>query len=98
MNGDEAKWTMLVLEILLGIIGFGLAGWSAYLMNAIRKNTQGIVDLAGLIARHELEDARTYISKEDFKETVLEMKDTIKRVYDKMDQISQTLTNLNRDK
>ncbi len=100
MNGEATVWAMWILGVLLAIIGFGLAGWSAYLMTSIRKNTKDIVDLAGLIAKHELEDARTYTSKQDFKETVFEVKDTLKRLYEQMDQINRNLINYvnNREK
>lgn len=89
MDGTEIGWLETLFKWSVGVIGTGLVAWNGWIMTSISS-------LNRQMARHELEDARTYVSRPDFKDTVLEMKETIKRIYDKMDQISDTLSNLNR--
>lgn len=94
MNADEIGWFDTVFKWLVFIVGTGYAAWGKWLMNGMSKNSENIRSVENLIRSHELEDARTYVSKQDFKETVIELKDTVKRVHEKMDEISRGFINL----
>ncbi len=79
---------------LVSIVGLGIIGWCGYIMRCLNKNREDIGAAISLIKAHELEDARIYVQKTDFKETVVELKDTVKRMYDKIDTI---LTAVNKN-
>ncbi len=76
-----------IFKGLVAIVLFGITGWCGYIMLRITKNDDKIDQVEDMIKAHELEDARIYVGKTDFKETVVELKDTVKRMYDKMDAI-----------
>lgn len=98
MNVDEASWFETAFKWLVAIIGFGLAGWSGWLMNAISKNRNDIMSVKDLITKHELEDARTYVSRQDFKDTVIDLRETSKRTFQLIDQMNNTLLDIKREK
>jgi hypothetical protein len=98
VNVDEVGWFEIIFKWLVGIVGFLLAGWSGWLMNSIAANRREIGAVKDLVTKHELEDARTYVSRQDFKETVLDLRETSKRIFGLVDQINNTLLNMSKDK
>lgn len=95
MDGNEVSWMEAVFKWLVGIVGIGITAWNGYIMNAVTKNRDDLITIKDLITRHELEDARTYVSRQDFKDTVVELKDTVKRIYEKIDHMSASLQSKN---
>ncbi len=84
---DEPGWLEWAFKGMVTLVGLVLTGWSGWLMSALAKNAKDIESMKDMIHRHELEDARTYVTEQRFKETVVEIKDTAKRTYDKIDEI-----------
>lgn len=80
-----------VFKGLVSIIGFGILGWCGYIMRCTTKNSEAINRIDGEMSDHVLEDARLYVLKTDFKETFAEIKDTVKRMYERIDQILDKL-------
>lgn len=60
-------------------------------MMLLKDNRNELSKVKDSMTDHVLEDARTYVQKTDFKETVVEIKDTVKRIYEKMDLVLTTL-------
>lgn len=75
------------------IILLGVVTWCGYIMLRITKIDEKVNNVEDMIKAHELEDARIYVGKTDFKETVVELKDTVKRMYDKIDAIMAAVSN-----
>ncbi len=73
---------------LCGIVWLGFMAWNGWLMKNISNNAARIDLVENLIRAHELEDSRMYVSKQDFKDTVVEMKDTVKRSHERLDTMA----------
>lgn len=82
-----------IFKGLVSIVGLGILAWCGYIMKCVGKNREDIQATKDLIKAHELEDARIYVQKTDFKETVVELKDTVKRMYEKIDTILTAVNN-----
>lgn len=94
MNGDQTEISWLewgfkgIVAIMLAVFWWM---WGK-LVGAVAKNRERIDEVEKQVSDHTLEDSRLYIDKQTFRETVSEMKDTTKRIYEKMDSIFTLLT------
>jgi hypothetical protein len=85
------EWGFKGAVALFGIV-FGWIGNTV--MAAVKQLRSDHMILKDLVRDHELEDARMYVTKQDFKDTVIEMKDTVKRSHDRLDDMAGDISDI----
>lgn len=87
IQAEELRALEWIAGIGLSVLG-GIIAWVwNMLVAAVKKHSSDIAELEDTVNAHTLEDARTYVNKVDFKDTVSEIKNTNKRIFERIDQI-----------
>lgn len=94
MNADEVGWFEWVFKAGCSAFAIVFSWIGNNMVQAIKSLQKENSFLKDLIKSHELEDSRLYVSKQDFKETVVEMKDTVKRSHERLDDMASDISDI----
>lgn len=95
---DEISWLEWAFKgLCVAISGLGVYVWSN-LVAALRKLRIDVDDLGkdiagfdGRIRDHQLEDSRIYVTQTQFRDAVMETKDTNKRTHERIDDMASDI-------